>query len=314
MENIPALVITFNPSYNLENRLDFLYTHFDHILLVDNGSEPDIRRVIEGQIQQRGTKLGTILNPRNLGVATALNQGFSLAMQLGYDYVITLDQDSLPVPGMKEELLQAMQTHPNREKLVVIAPDVIEDTLGEQTRYLSSRHRLSFERVTCKEGLIRNVLFVITSGSMYNLNLYKQIGPFRDDFFIDAIDQEYCLRAIGKGHEVSVACNARLEHHLGNRRQKQFLGKTHSPTFHPPFRWYYISRNRIMMILLYGWRFPQWLFHETGVALKSLIRMLLFENQRTIKVKAILLGTWDGLTRRSGEMPLQVKKSLAVKP
>lgn len=310
MEKIPALLITYNPSHDLSARLDFLLAHFNLIILVDNGSNPEARALIQEQVLQRGEELKVILNPSNHGVATALNQGFALAIQLGYEFLICLDQDSLPKPDMKDVLARAYQSHPNREKLAILAPDIIEASLGKPSLYIRSRNWLFFERVACQEGILRNVSFVITSGSMYCLELYQKIGPLRDDFFIDAVDTEYCLRAQTKGYEISVACEAGIEHYLGNRQTKQLLGKTHHPTFHPPFRWYYINRNRVRMILLYGWRFPHWFFHEIAISITSLLRMLLFENQRKTKVLAILMGIWDGLTNQLGEMSLKRKKSL----
>lgn len=310
MDKTPALIITYNPSNDLKNQLDLLYQQFDQLLLVDNGSQPEIRNTIETQAQQRGTKLKTILNSRNLGIATALNQGFLLAMELGYEYLIILDQDSQPMPGMKDMLVRTLQMHPNKDNTAVMGSDIVEGLLNKPTRYIQARGLFSFERVSCKEKILRNVSFVITSGSMYNLKLYNQIGPFRDDFFIDAVDTEYCLRAIAKGYEISVACGARLEHRLGNRQQRRFLGKIHSPTFHPPFRWYYISRNRITMINLYARRFPHWFLYEVIITITSLVRMLLFENQRGLKLKAFLYGIRDGLLGRRGEIPAEMGKIL----
>ena len=311
MEKIPALLITYNPSHDLAARLDFLHIHFSQIILVDNGSNPPARTWIEAQVLQRGEELKVIFNPSNLGVATALNQGFTLAIQMGYESIICLDQDSMPMPDMKDALVSAYRSHPNREKLAILAPDIIEELLGKSSLYIRSKNRLFFERVACEEGILRHVSFVITSGSMYSLEQYKKIGPFRDEFFIDAVDTEYCLRARAKGYEISVACEAGIEHQLGNRQTRQLLGKTHHPTFHPPFRWYYIHRNRVRMILLYGWRFPHWFFYEMTISITSLLRMLLFEEQRGIKVLAILLGIWDGLTNRMGEMSAKRKRALA---
>lgn len=310
MIKTPALVITFNPALDLVQKLDDLFREFDEIILVDNGSRYEARDIIEKQGKVWGSKLKTLINNRNAGVATALNQGFILAIRLGYEYLITLDQDSIPVTGMRNELIKALQGHPNREKLAVLAPDIIEEALGKPSRYIHPRGFLFFERETCHGEILRNLSFVITSGSMFNLKLYEKIGPFRDDFFVDAIDTEYCLRAMTMGYEISVACHANLKHHLGNRQSRQFLGKTQSPTFHPPYRWYYINRNRIRMIFLYSWRFPHWFFHEIAISITSLLRMLLFENQRKTKVLAILMGIWDGLTNQLGEMSLKRKKSL----
>jgi len=107
MKKPPVLIITYNPTQDLESHLDELYKQFDQIVLVDNASKPDIRKIITRQVQQRREKLETILNKENLGIATALNQGFSMIGKLGFEHVVALDQDSLPSLGMIDALMQA---------------------------------------------------------------------------------------------------------------------------------------------------------------------------------------------------------------
>jgi len=97
---------------------------------------------------------------------------------------------------------------------------------------------------------------------------------------------------------------------LGNRQQKHFLRQTHYPTFHTALRWDYISRKRVVMLRTYGWHFPHWFFSEMAVTITGFIRMLLFENQRRLKIKAFIYGTRDGLMQRMGEMPLKTRKIL----
>jgi rhamnosyltransferase len=313
MKQPPALIVTYNPAQDLGQHLNTLYTEFDEIIIVDNGSSAEARDILAKQVQQRGPSLKVIFNDQNLGIATALNQGFSLAMQFGHDQIITLDQDSVPEPGMKQALLDGFQAHPNREKLAVLAPVILEQLLGRHPRYVRAKNRYLFERVSCGEQFLRNVTFVITSGSLYNLFLYQHIGLFRDDFFIDAVDTEYCLRAAQLGYEVSVVCGARLNHALGSRQKKSVLGSEQSPTFHSPIRWYYISRNRIFMLRLYALRFPHWFFFEMAVTLTWLGRMILFEDQRLVKLKAFLLGVRDGIRKKSGKISPQTQKSLQGK-
>jgi rhamnosyltransferase len=313
MKPPPALIVTYNPAQSLGQHLDILSREFDEIILVDNGSGPETRASLAEQVRQKGTVLKVIFNDQNLGVAAALNQGFSLALKLGYDQVITLDQDSVPEPGMKQALVDGLQAHPNRENLAVLAPVIFEELPSYPARYLRAKNRWLFERVDCSEQFLRNVTFVITSGSLYSLNHYRDIGPFREDFFIDAVDTEYCLRAIHLGYEVSVACEARLIHVLGSRQKKSLLGREQYPTFHSPTRWYYISRNRIFMLRTYALWFPHWFFFEMAVTLTWLGRMILFEDQRLVKLKAFLLGIRDGIRKKSGKISPEVQRSLQSK-
>ena len=42
-------------------------------------------------------------------------------------------------------------------------------------------------------------LYVITSGSVLNLKYVQEIGLFNEKFFIDEVDNEYCVRIVLKG-------------------------------------------------------------------------------------------------------------------
>jgi rhamnosyltransferase len=152
--------------------------------------------------------------------------------------------------------------------------------------------------------VLEDITYVITSGSLFNLEAYKDIGPFRDDFFIDYVDTEYCLRARRCEYRILVACEARLEHRQGERQKRALAGSDHYPTFHPPVRWYYSSRNRIAMLHLYAFRFPHWLTYEIVASLYTMMKLILFEPQKLAKLRAFLLGTLDGLRGRMGKAPV----------
>src|SRR4030095_5315976 len=64
---------------------------------------------------------------------------------------------------------------------------------------------------------------VITSGTLLSLNAYDAIGRFRDDFFIDGIDHEYCLRARAKRYRILLMLAPLLVHSIGERKLVRVL-------------------------------------------------------------------------------------------
>lgn len=305
---IPALIITYNPLTGFENHLEQLFDEFKQIILVDNGSSPEFQQMLKQQAEQHGAKLELIINHNNLGIATALNQGFDRAIYYGYMFLITLDQDSLPVPGMTKEMLKAYSGYPRQDQIAIVAPKIEDSVAGITARYLRPKHYLFFERKFCVGETLDGVSIAITSGSLHNVEIYKKLGPFRDDFFIDYVDTEYCLRAKKQGYEIIVAGKARLLHRLGNQKKVKIAGMEMRPTFHSAVRWYYISRNRVPMIKLYGFYFPHWLLYEIVVDSYGLLRMLLFEDHKINKLLAVLLGSIDGLFGRLGVISNTRKK------
>ncbi len=303
MKTPPGLIITFNPPIDFFTSLDTFYTQLDQIILVDNGSTPDARQLLKQEAQRRKSSLTIIFNDTNLGVATALNQGFRWALEQDFQQVVAFDQDSQPAPGMIATMLEVFSAHAEDGRLAMVAPLVIDPIVNIQARYLRPKNKFLFERASCNGTVLTNVTYVITSGSLYDLAAYQEIGPFRDDFFIDYVDTEYCLRARQFGYRIVIACNAHLSHRQGER-EKRALGRyDHYPTFHPPLRWYFISRNRIPMIRQYAMRFPHWFVYELVASLYTLWRMLLFETPKKAKLQAFLLGTLDGLRGRLGKAP-----------
>jgi rhamnosyltransferase len=306
-----AIIVTYNPPLSFLGHLEQLHKEFNQIVLVDNGSDQDRQAVLDNLVKYFGEKTAYLIkNNKNLGIATALNQGFQWAIEHGYEYIVTLDQDSTPAPGMINSLVQGLEDHPNRENLAVLTPMIVEELLPRLSQYMRRKNKFFYEHVSAESGLLRNLTITITSGSLYNLEIWQKLGPFRDDFFIDYVDTEYNLRAIQHGYEISVQCEARLIHNLGKRQEKKLLGKTLYPTFHSPVRWYYISRNRIAMLKMYALKQPHWFFYEMITTIRTFIRVFTLENQRIQKFKAFLLGTYDGMWGKMGEIPPEIKEKL----
>lgn len=311
MKETLGLVITFNPSPQFYSNLRILLEQLDRVLLIDNGSNPEIRRQLEEETTGKGASLDIILNDENLGVATALNQGFCRALEQGYKYVITFDQDSRPVPNMISELFRLYNSHPSRSRIAIVAPQIQDEITGERIIYLRETGGIVMERVSCRGDILEDVSLVITSGSLNDLSAYTQIGAFRDDFFVDYVDTEYCLRARGHGYKIVVACNAILNHCLGNQQRKRIGLLTLRPNFHSPLRWYYINRNRIVMLGMYTLRAPYWAVYDVMMGSYAFLKMLLYEDRKLQKILAVIMGILDGLFRRMGPISPSRKRWLS---
>lgn len=310
MNNPPGLIVTYNPSPDFFKRLDSFCNELDKVIVVDNGSDPRIQLQLKQEAERREATLAVILNENNLGIATALNQGFMWALGHGYQNIIAFDQDSYPAPGMIPAMVEVFSTYAGDGRLAVVAPVPIDHQVNNSPRFVRPKNKLLFERASCVDHVLDDITIVITSGALYDLSAYQKVGPFQDDFFIDYVDTEYCLRARKHGYRIVVACDARLHHRLGARQKRELLGRSHYPTFHSPLRWYYISRNRIPMLRQYALRFPHWLMYEIVASTYVLLRMLLFESHKLAKLKAFFLGTLDGLRGRMGKAADSVLKSI----
>ena len=59
---------------------------------------------------------------------------------------------------------------------------------------------------------------VITSGCLVDAAFAREIGGFRDDFFIDQVDHEFCLRTRANGRRVAISAKPVMQHSVGGWR------------------------------------------------------------------------------------------------
>ncbi len=63
---------------------------------------------------------------------------------------------------------------------------------------------------------------MITSGSFVQLDILREIGGFKDELFIDSVDDEYCMRARDHGFAIIEATAFGTEHKIGAPRIVRF--------------------------------------------------------------------------------------------
>jgi rhamnosyltransferase len=164
----------------------------------------------------------------NRGLAAAQNQGIELARAEGATHVLLLDQDSLPFPGMAASLLRALEAHRARgAKVACVGP------------------RLRCYGAFCRPRGECDVL--ISSGSLIPIEVLDAVGGMEEAFFIDQIDTEWCLRARARGYRVFGVREAVLDHRPGESMRWIWLGGWRRLIRHPPFRYYTIFRNTLVL-------------------------------------------------------------------
>lgn len=296
-----AVVVIYWPDMQFRERLIAIAAESDHVVVVDNGSPSQ-----ESAELPRGIEW--LQQMRNVGMAEGLNIGLARARALGFDWAITFDQDSTPEPGMLAALWATRRNQPIPSQVAIVGPRIYETCFpSDELLYVvpHPRCRLLFQRPHLERGRdLVGVAFVISSGALLDLAILDRIGPMDEKLFIDCVDHDYCLRARQHGYEIVVSSSAFLAHNLGHKREYK-IGKIKVlPTFHPPMRLRYMHRNRVMLWSRYALAFPHWVVFDVLFVIYNLVRLLLFEDRRRVKLLAALLGLRDGLVRRSGPIEL----------
>lgn len=303
-KGLGGVVVTFNPEQTVVKNLEAMVRECGQVWAIDNGSSLAARALITSV-----PGVALVALEENVGLAHALNRGAELAVANGCQWIVTFDQDSCPQVGMVAAL---WAEHLRLPAAAVIGPRIEELQIKASSyRWVRQHPRWPwlFQRAFAGPDL-EVVTMVITSGSLVDLGLWRQIGGFDAALFIDYIDIDFCLRAIRAGRRVAVAAAAVLAHRLGSRRSTIALGHEFRPMHHAPFRHYYIARNRVRIWRRHALAVPHWALFDLSFAGLNIFRVLVFESNKRVKFKAMLLGTWDGLRGRGGPCPEQRRQAL----
>ncbi|ENR1496887.1 glycosyltransferase [Escherichia coli] len=185
-------------------------------------------------------------NHGNVGIAKAQNLGIEYAMQYNYEFVAFVDDDSNLSGGKITQLTN------NLCKL---------GSLGENIAAFCAypSERGGFDK-TKKTSLGRQLLLtknLMSSGSLTKVDVFKKIGLFDEDLFIDYVDYEWGWRALEKNFLIVIDTSVEFEHSLGQGRSKIGLG------IPSPIRHFYQTRNllwisRLNYVPIY-WKLKQFL-------------------------------------------------------
>lgn len=291
---IVSIVITYHPADGIGLLLNELTKQTDAVVVVDNGSKPEILAKIRNDCLHYGAQL--IALGHNAGIAAAQNTGIRKARELGACHVLVCDHDSLPEADMVSKLREALEED---FTIAAVGPLPAEDRQGGDELIYVDRG-WGPKRATADE-LQRprlDVAFLIASGCLMRIRALESIGLMREDLFIDHVDLEWGVRARNAGWRLVAVPEARLHHRLGDE-VVQLPGREQPIHVHAPIRNYYILRNTLEMIK-HG-RMPwKWRARYTYWAAKYAAFNALMAGSRAERSKFLVQGLADGLRGRLG--------------
>jgi rhamnosyltransferase len=232
----------------------------------------------------------------NHGIARAQNIGIARALEQGSDVVVLFDQDSEP----DGTYLGRMLCHVTPGVAGVWAPVCRDRTTGEEL----PSFRLNGLRMASKvfsTGLRAPyaVDLVIASGVVATADAFLVAGLMDEDFFIDFVDFEWCLRCRGRGVPMRVVPDAVLPHSIGERTID--MGIMRGPV-HGVARSYYKIRNCFLLFRKPYVPFP----YAASMLLSGVVRyvlMLPFLKDRIAYTGAFFRAIGHGLVGVVGRDP-----------
>lgn len=237
MPRVAAIVVTYQSDLDeLARLLDALAPQVADIVIVDNDPSPAFDAWLEHRNVQYVSMGG------NRGIAAAQNAGIALARERGADHVIFFDDDSEPAPDLVERLLTAATRLREQGHRVAAVGPLRHTVRPDQPPAL---FRLLW-RDNTPQGDIVPLDFVTSSGSMIPVATLDEVGGMTEDLFIDYVEIEWSMRAVGCGFTSYGVRDATMHHKHGDSTV-EVLGR--KLPMHGSVRQYYEFRNAVWTYL-----------------------------------------------------------------
>lgn len=269
---IAAVVILYYPEADLISNIKTYYDHVDKIFVFDNSdSESSIKLGLLSL-----SKVEFFQDFNNEGIAKRLNEGAEKCMQQGFEWMLTMDQDSCFSPQAIKYYFNCFNNYTGKENVAMFG-----------TSY--GRH----EKPSEEKCTITEKYQLITSGSFVNLNLLKNIGGFDERLFIDLVDHDYSIRVKFCGFSLIQFSNIYLQHHIGYEVYRSsiktlFLIKK-KKIIHAPLRCYYVYRNQLYLQKKYKDQNNTFLKDVRKTAISNIFNCIYY-GRNTIKILKYLIS------------------------
>jgi rhamnosyltransferase len=271
---VGIIIVTFNSVKKIEATLKSASLQNMEIVVVDNNSTDGTIDILT-----RIDYAHIILNKKNYGIAKALNQGVEYFKEKDYDWVLTLDHDTvLPRDYILkfEEYYKAMY----KNGFCSFTPVVIDVKTNISIMYNKKR-----EQKMC-----------ITSGNIISVYVWKVVGGFDDDLFIDHVDTDFCRKLRLAGYKIALMDSLKIYHDLGDATLNvSFFFFNIIFALYSRTRKYYILRNSIILVRRYAKYFPGYCFKLICINLLMIYVSLLVESLKASGWMEYISGFFDGL-------------------
>ena len=294
---IAAGIVLYNPDTDrFKACVDALMLQVDKIYIFDNSDA--FVNVAQSEFIVYYTE------HKNKGIAYALNRIMEAAQKDGFDWVITMDQDSIIPVGLVDTYKDKIE---GRKEIGIICPQVVD-----------KRRTYMEVTTTPKEEYVE---FCITSASCTCIYAWEKIGKFDEWLFIDLVDNDFCKRLVASGYKILKLNELVLNQEFGKiiprseKSQKfwifiskffhnQNFAKFSYRKFVSPMRVYYTCRNIIYVnkkLAQYGpvaYKENYNCKNYFGFIVSFIAPSMLRAQDKTSVIKAVIKGTHDGMSKK----------------
>lgn len=289
-KDICAIIVSYNTGVNIINCVKAIIDQVNHIVIVDNSSDDDTLDAL--RVMEQMGNVDIIYNDNNYGIAKALNMGIRKAIEYGYEWVITVDHDSIASPNMIKEMSNIYDFLEDKYSVGIICAGIYD--INKQGFLVNASAARPYKELKV----------AIQSGSLIKTNIFEKFGFFNEDLFIYYVDVEFSMRLKRKNLKIFQCNNAVLYHEEGKKVKKKLFFKVYYYDNYSGDAVYYIARNSIYMIKNYRENKKSYIRR-----LKSDFKnILIFDDKPFVKLKYYFHGILDGLRNKYGRYHEKMRK------
>ena len=287
--SVCAIITTFDPDPGLPDLVAEIAQQVRSVYLVNDSGSRDVRASLDSAFSGE-PGLRVLHMEKNSGVAAALNRGIHEAAAAGFSKAILLDDDT----SVSERIVEDVMLVWGCLEGAGWRPGVIGVSRKD-------RHSPAFDKAAeVPRKTWWSVRGVITAGSFIDIRSAIAVGGFREEFFIDAVDYEFCERIRRRGLLVARLSSKLITHSVGHAEARKLFGVRFRSTNHSPLRRYYMYRNNAVFAKEQLTRDPLLSLAIVWFLVKTALLIAFVETERPRKCKACLIGLIDGLRGQKG--------------
>jgi rhamnosyltransferase len=271
--SIAAVVVLYNTSLEVWENIKTYIAAVDKLYIIDN-SEKNHSFFHKVHLDHKIEVL--YAKGYNIGISEALNLALRKAKQSGYEWLMTMDQDSAFLDESIEILLHDFYKL-DKQHTVVVSP-------LHNSKFIKINHETVFME---KE-------FVMTSANIVHVDKALHIGGYDENLFIDEVDHEFCFRIRRAGYSIFVHRTVAVKHALGT--------KNNNITLYTPDRLYYMIRNYLYIRKKYLYEYAEFFTQRDAYLKVFFMRQILYGKHRFKNLKMLLKGFIDYSKGQFGKM------------
>lgn len=277
--HICAGIITYNPTLtDVSTCLEALCNQVERVIIVDNASK-NVKSLQE--VVSKYANVTLVKNSQNIGFAKALTQVFEWAKSQGFNWVLTLNDDSVVPSNMISEYKKILENQGS----LVNQKNAKNAKIAIVCSLLKNRLDGTILHSKCHEDEC------ITSGSLTSVEAWAKIGGFDEWLEIDGVDFDFSRRLVRAGWKIVECQNVIMEHQIGKARSINLIIKHPIVWNHNANRKYYIARN--MQVVDY--KMGTYSYAKSLCAVvRDMIFVALWEKNKFAKIHAMIRGFKDG--------------------